>query len=273
MRPSAGQGSRMPHIWIFSNNRIGYYEESDWDTATIVEQGRYYFKASEPNRSKVAAGDHIILREYGSGIWGSSEVSGDWVADPEAKDKYGVDAGWFPIVKPKRWDATVPYELVKPELSNQNHRLRIAKATETDLSAIQFARRIYNRLGYGSSDGDFFVLESGLEEAVKANLKQLKLRLADVSIQQQCNLGLGIGRTDLICLDEQDDFVVLELKAVHSSDSVVGQILRYMGYVRENWAEKTGKKVGGIILTPSYDEQLRLAAKEAGIRVLRVRIL
>ena len=57
-----------------------------------------------------------------------------------------------------------------------------------------------------------------------------------------------------------------------SSDNVVGQILRYMGYIRENWAEKEGKDVKGIILTPSYDEQLRLAAKEAGIKVLRLRI-
>lgn len=91
-------------------------------------------------------------------------------------------------------------------------------------------------------------------------------------IQQQCSLGIGIGRTDLICLDEKDNYVVLELKAVHSSDNVVGQILRYMGYVRENWAQKEKKEVKGIILTPSYDEQLCLAAKEAGIAVLRLRI-
>ena len=65
---------------------------------------------------------------------------------------------------------------------------------------------------------------------------------------------------------------MLELKSVHSSDSVVGQLLRYMGYIRENWAQEAGKQVRGIILTPSYDEQLRLAAKEAGIQVLRVRI-
>jgi hypothetical protein len=40
---------------------------------------------------------------------------------------------------------------------------------------------------------------------VKANLKQLGLRLADAAIQQQCSLGIGVGRTDLICLDEHDD--------------------------------------------------------------------
>lgn len=259
-------------IWIFSNNKIGYYEDSDWDTSSILKHGRYYFKSSEPNRAKVVSGDRAILREYGTGIWGVCEVTGNWIDDPEGKKKHEIETGWFPISKPKKWDTTLPYELVKEDLSNQNHRLRIAKATEEDLSAVQFALRIYQRLGYGATDGEFFVLEAGLEEAVKANLKQLRLRLADTAIQQQCNLGLGIGRTDLICLDEEDNFVVLELKAVHSSDSVVGQLLRYMGYVRENWAEKAGKKVKGIILTPSYDEQLRLAAKEAGIQVLRVRM-
>ena len=96
--------------------------------------------------------------------------------------------------------------------------------------------------------------------------------MAEKSIQQQCNLGIGIGRTDLICRDKEGNYVVLELKAVHSSDIVVGQILRYMGFIREKWAEKEGKTVKGIILTPTYDEQLRLAAKEAGIKVLRLRI-
>jgi len=259
-------------IWIFSNNKVGYYEDSDWDTSTILKHKRYYFKSNEPNRTKVAAGDRAIFREYGTGIWCICEVAGEWVDDPEAQAKHEIEAGWFQIAKIQKWDTTLPYELIKEDLSNQNHRLRIAKATEEDLSFIQLALRIYQRLGYGSTDGDFFVLEVGLEEAVKAKLKQLHLRLADASIQQQCSLGIGIGRTDLICLDERDDFVVLELKAVHSSDSVVGQLLRYMGYIRENWAEKAGKKVRGIILTPSYDEQLRLAAKEAGIQVLRVRI-
>jgi hypothetical protein len=258
-------------IWIFSNKQVGYYQDSDWDTSTILKHKRYYFSASEPNRSKVAAGDRIVLREYGTGFWGMCDVAGDWVNDPEGQSKHNTDAGWFAITEIKQWDVTLPYELVKEDLSNQNHRLRIAKATEQDFSIVELARRVYHRLGYGSTDGDFFVLEAGIEEAVKANLKQLGLRLADAAIQQQCSLGIGIGRTDLICLDEHDNFVVLELKAVHSSDSVVGQILRYMGYIRENWAEKN-KKVRGIILTPSYDEQLRLAAKEAGIQVLRVRI-
>ena len=262
----------MSNIWIFSNNRVGYYENSDWDTSTILKTKHYYFKKNEPNRSKVKKGDQILLREYGTGFWASSEIAEDWVNDKNAIQKHGVEAGWFPIDKVKKWKATLPYEVIKRELSNQNHRLRIAKANVEDKYKVELAIKIYRNLGYGETQGNFYILESGIEEAVKANLAQLNLKLAEEEIQQQCSLGVGVGRTDLICRDKQGDYVVLELKAVPSSDNVVGQILRYMGFIRENWAEKEGKDVKGIILTPLYDEQLRLAAKEAGIKVLRLRI-
>lgn len=262
----------MSKIWIFSNNSPGFYEDSDWDTSTILKTKHYYFKTNESNRAKVEKGDTVLFREYGTGFWGTCNIFGDWVEDDGAVEKYQIKAGWFPIDNIKKWKEILPYEVIRSELSNQNHRLRIATATEDDKGKVELARKIYRNLGYGEADGSIFVLEAGIEEAVKANLSQLKLQLAEEAIQQQCNLGIGIGRTDLICRDEKQNYVVLELKAVHTSDIVVGQILRYMGYIRENWAQKEGKEVKGIILTPSYDEQLRLAAKEAGIKVLRIRI-
>jgi hypothetical protein len=262
----------MSNVWIFSNNSVGYYQDSDWDTSTILKAKRYYFKTSESNRTKINKNDFVIFREYGTGLWGECMIAGDWVDDKDAMNKHQIEAGWFPIDKVKKWSATLPYEIIKTELSNQNHRLRIAKATSDDKDNILLALKIYQNLGYGNTDGNFFVLESGIEEAIKANISQLGLTLADQNIQQQCNLGIGIGRTDLICRDKKGNYVVLELKAVPSSDNVVGQLLRYMGYIRETWAEKEGKDVKGIILTPSYDEQLRLAAKEAKIDVLRIRI-
>ena len=259
-------------VWIFSNWGVGTYGDDDWDTSTILSKQRYYLKASEPNRSKVAVGDVVVLREYGHGLWGTAEIIGPWEQDPESQDKHSKEAGWFPIDRIDKWDVVLPHDLVKEDLSNQNHRMRVAKATDQDLLVIKLARRLYSRLGYGSNDGSFFILEAGLEEAVKSNLGQLGLRLADETLRQQCVLAAGVGRTDLICLDAQDNYVVLELKATHTSDVVIGQILRYMGYIRETYAEPSGKNVKGIVLAPSFDEQLRLAAKEAGISVLRVRI-
>ncbi len=255
--------------WIFSNHLNGKYSDTNWDMDTILKTKRYYFKVSEKNRAKVHDGDFVFFREYGSGFWGTCQISSDWVLDSEGEWKH--KAGWFEISNVKKWKATLPYELIRAELSNQNHRLRIAHATLEDKNIIDLALKIYRNMGYGSTDGSFFVLENGMEEAVKKNLGQLNLTLADKSIQQQCDLGIGVGRVDLICLDKDGNYVVLELKAFNSSDIVVGQILRYMGYIRENWAEKENKKVKGIIITAGYDEQLRLAAKEAGIQVLRAK--
>lgn len=262
----------MSNIWIFSNKYKGRYGDTDWDTSTILKTKRYYFKENEPNRWKVKKLDQIILREYGSGFWGTCEIVDEWAPDSEALSKHNTKAGWFPIDKIKKWKATLPYEVICPELSNKNFRLRIAKATEEDKKKIELSLKIYRNLGFGSVDGNFFLLEAGIEEAVKANLSQLKLKLAGKNIQQQCSLEIGVGRTDLICVNGDGNYVVLELKAGRSSDDVVGQILRYIGYIRENWAEKDGKKVLGIILTPEFDEHLRLAAKAAGIKVLRLRI-
>lgn len=259
--------------WIFANKQTGFYEESDWDTSTILRTKRYYFKQKEPNRGQVKPDDLIIFREYSGNYWGSCEITGEWVEDMKGMTKHQERTGWFPIRNIKKWKTEVPYELVKADLFNQNHRLRIAKANEADFNVLEIARKILERLQYGATGGSLFLMENGVEEAVKANLGNIGLRLADPSIGQQCVLDVGAGRTDLICLDKDDNYVVLELKAVRTSDEVVGQILRYMGYISENWAEKEGRKVSGVILTPSYDENLRLAARQAGITVKLLRIV
>ncbi len=53
---------------------------------------------------------------------------------------------------------------------------------------------------------------------------------------------------------------MIELKRGKSSDSTVGQILRYMGWVRENLA-KPSQRVRGIIIAREVDDALRYAVK------------
>lgn len=167
------------NIWIFSNYWNGYYQDSDWDMSTILRTGHYYFNQKESNRSYVNKGDTILFRTYSQGFWGTCKISSDWVPDSDGETKHDNKTGWFEIDEVKKWKVPLPYDIVKPELSNQNHRLRIARATQDDVSKVDFALRLYSRFGYGSTDGDFFVLENGLEEAVKKNLSQLNLRLYD----------------------------------------------------------------------------------------------
>ena len=59
---------------------------------------------------------------------------------------------------------------------------------------------------------------------------------------------------------ERGDFLVVELKRA-STDTTVGQICRYVGWVMENLAESAGKQVFGLILARKINEPLRLAVK------------
>ena len=81
----------------------------------------------------------------------------------------------------------------------------------------------------------------------------------------------AIGRIDLLCEDAGSGaLVVVELKRGQQSDNAVGQLTRYMGWVKEHLAN--GRPVEGVILTPSYDDRLHYAVKAIpGIRVLRYR--
>ncbi len=79
----------------------------------------------------------------------------------------------------------------------------------------------------------------------------------------------AVGRIDLLCEDSATGaLVVVELKRGRQSDVVVGQLARYMGWIKEHMAN--GRPVEGIILTPAYDERLRYSVKAVpGARVLR----
>jgi restriction system protein len=52
--------------------------------------------------------------------------------------------------------------------------------------------------------------------------------------------------------------LVVELKKGRASDAVVGQVLRYMGYVQEELAED-GQTVQGVIIALEDDQRIRRA--------------
>jgi hypothetical protein len=66
------------------------------------------------------------------------------------------------------------------------------------------------------------------------------------------------GRIDLLCVDKKGDFVVIETKKGRESDKVVGQISRYMGWIKLKMANHK-QNVRGIIITNEPDEQLSYA--------------
>jgi len=259
------------NYWIISNKPQGYYDNNDWDMSTIFRTKYYTIREKENNRKYIKPGDIVYLRIFGSSFIGKFIIRRSWEKWPKRKQKYKSVIGAFKMKDVQIWKRSIPQDLIIREISNQSYRPRIIKISQEDSVVIETVKRVFEKLGFGEADGECIILEKGLEEAIKPNLEKFGLKLADEHIRQQFPMELRVGRSDLICTDKKGDFVILELKRGMSSDQVVGQVLRYMGWLQENIAKKK-KKVHGWIITGGYDEQLRLAASAAGIKLLRVRI-
>lgn len=66
---------------------------------------------------------------------------------------------------------------------------------------------------------------------------------------------------DILAVDQTGGYVVIELKVSRGYDRVVGQLLRYIGWVKRHHAEP-GQSVRGIILAKDISEDLRLACAD-----------
>ena len=67
------------------------------------------------------------------------------------------------------------------------------------------------------------------------------------------------GEVDIFALSkDKTEYLIIELKKGRASDSVVGQIQRYMGYVKDEVAN-SDQKVKGLIIALDDDLRIRRA--------------
>ena len=67
------------------------------------------------------------------------------------------------------------------------------------------------------------------------------------------------GEIDILAISkDKSEYLVIELKKGRASDSVVGQIQRYMGYIKEEVAD-SNQKVKGLIIALEDDLRIRRA--------------
>jgi len=122
-----------------------------------------------------------------------------------------------------------------------------------------------------------FALESHLEEFMDKNWNHIDFnrKLKRYTTSEQCGRQFPAGQwsIDFLCLDEvTNDLVVVELKRGQTSDTTVGQVLRYISWIEENVAEKD-QRVKGIIIAREIDEALHYAVKNlTQIDVLTYRV-
>lgn len=112
-----------------------------------------------------------------------------------------------------------------------------------------------------------FVLEKYLEDFIVSNFNRIfngKLELFNKDDEdnngQQYTTG-EVGNIDILARElDTGSLVVIELKKGRESDKVIGQILRYMGWVKEKLC-KGDQQVKGIIICREGDARLNYALK------------
>lgn len=110
-----------------------------------------------------------------------------------------------------------------------------------------------------------FGMESHLEDFLIANWSKtifgqnydLIYEEGDLVSQQYQT---AVGEIDILAISkDQQEYLVIELKKGRTSDAVVGQILRYMNWIKENLAKE--KMVKGAIIILETDTKLSYSLK------------
>ena len=111
--------------------------------------------------------------------------------------------------------------------------------------------------------GNEFAYEKDLQNFLAKNLSLIEPGLSLYVEEEISGIEFPVGNRfiDILAIDSSNDYVVIELKVSRGYDRVVGQILRYMAWIRQNHAEDD-QKVRGIIIAREISEDLLLACSE-----------
>jgi restriction system protein len=246
--------------------------------------------ALHPGKSKISAGlscgalwvvckglkfGDIVLCPDGAGSYRVGEIAGDY---------HYVPGGNLPHQRTVRWlDVSIRRDEMSEALRNSTGSI----GTVSEVTA--YADEIDRLIGAAAAptiiatdssieDPAAFAMEAHLEHFLVANWGQTVFG-QDFTIFEEDGEQVGkqyetdAGRIDILAISkDKKRLLVIELKRGRTSDVVVGQLLRYMGYAKEELAEP-GQTVEGVIIGLEEDQKLRWAiAPVPSIRFYRYQI-
>jgi hypothetical protein len=105
-----------------------------------------------------------------------------------------------------------------------------------------------------------FAYESDLRNYLAKNLSIIEPGLKLYQDEGITGIEFPVGGRfiDILAVDAKGALVVIELKVSRGYDRVVGQLMRYMAWIRKNQAEP-GQQVRGVIVAREISEDLLLA--------------
>lgn len=235
------------------------------------------FLKNRPDKTKIAAGlacsflwtvshgirqGDIVLCPDGTGSYRVGEITGGYAYAPGQT---------LPHRRPVRWLAqSISRDTMSDALRNSAGSI----GTVSDIS--KHRDEIEKLIGAVTpppaliatdatvEDPAIFALEKHLEDFLVENWEQTELgKNYDIFEDEGEKAGqqypTDTGAIDIFAISKsKKELLIIELKKGRASDIVVGQTLRYMGYVQEELAEP-GQTVRGIIIALDDDQKLRRA--------------
>lgn len=229
-----------------------------------------------PDRSKIALGlwcgftwtickgirtGDIVLSPDGAGNYRVGEVTGEYMYAP---------GGVLPHRRSVRWSSQ---SIARADMSEALRRSAGSIGTVSDVS--RYGDELEQLIGGGVApmlvatdpaveDATSFALERHLQDFLVDNWAQTELgRQYDIYTEDGEPVGsqypTDTGPMDILAVSkDKQTLLVVELKKGRASDAVVGQTLRYMGYVQDELVEG-GQAVRGVIIALEDDQRIRRA--------------
>lgn len=233
-----------------------------------------------PGKNKIAAGlscgalwtiakglslGDIVICPNGQGSYYVGEITSNYFYLANTPLQHRRSVKWYPVM--------IERSAMSDALRNSTGSI----GTVSDVS--QYADEIQSFLGNVNApvivstdasveDPSAFALEKHLEDFLVQNWKQTELGKDYVIFEDNGELvgqqyPSDTGPIDILAISkDKKAILVVELKKGRASDNVVGQIQRYMGYVKEELAEP-GQEVKGIIIALEDDLRIKRALSVA----------
>jgi len=211
---------------------------------------------------EIAPGDFVIARRGRKILAGVGKVSGPAFYAP-GKSSIHDHPNWLEVT----WQES-PRDKKFPGIVFPMHTL--SELTETKFrECVELPGEQLISIPSEDSDGETpqdinaFVLEKYLEDFIVSNFQTIFKGEFAIYEDEEGNDGqqysTEIGPIDILSVEPKSkSFVVMELKKGRPSDQVVGQILRYMGWVKKNLCTN-GQAVKGLIICREQDPKLSFA--------------
>lgn len=253
-------------------------------TGKLPEEWRHFnkhfipvFLAAHPDKTKIGAGlacgalwtvakgiakGDIVLCPDGSGVYRVGEVVGDYYYAAGEILPHRRKINWLPT-QIARAAMTEALRNSAGSIGTVSKITTYHQEIEMFLAEGQVVTTIMAS-GPVVEDPVAFAMEKHLEDFLVKNWNQTELSQTFTIFEEDGEpvgqqYATDAGPIDILAVSkDKKRLLVVELKRGRASDVVVGQILRYMGYVKEQIAE-THQTVEGAIIALDDDQKLRWA--------------